>query len=210
MIVVITGNTSGIGKYIYECFVLGETCALGVSREKADLSVPDGWKKAKEYIHRAVGDKPIDVLINNAGIMPLPEKHNEEKLMYTHVYTPYMLSTELNIKNGGNIINIASVSGMRGDPDTPMYAATKAALINLTKSLAIRFAPKGIRVNSISPGFVDTNLVPGKTPDGLINTIPLKKEMRPSEIFPVVTMILESPNMTGSNIVIDGGLTAAS
>ena len=110
-------------------------------------------------------------------------------------------------KANGQIINIASVSGMKADPDTPLYGALKAGLISLTKSFALRFAP-GIRVNCISPGFFNTNLVPGDLPEELRLTIPLGKEAEPMEIIPVVKMLDESDYITGANIVIDGGLTA--
>ena len=95
---------------------------------------------------------------------------------------------------------------MRGDPYTPIYAAGKAGIINLTKSLAVRLAPD-IRVNCVSPGFFDTNLVQGKTPKQLINQVPMKREAQPKEIIPVIHMLQESSYITGANIVIDGGLS---
>ena len=108
---------------------------------------------------------------------------------------------------GGNIINIASVSGMKGEEDFPMYAATKAGLINMTKSFAIGYAPN-VRVNCISPGFFNTNLVEGDAPAELIKHIPMGYEAEPSAIIPAIEFILKADYLTGENIVLDGGLTA--
>jgi NAD(P)-dependent dehydrogenase (short-subunit alcohol dehydrogenase family) len=95
---------------------------------------------------------------------------------------------------------------MKADPDLPIYAASKAALISLTKSLAKSYAPD-VRVNCISPGFFKTNLVDEPTPTELIHTIPMKYEEDAKKITPVVDLIWKSQYMTGANIVIDGGVS---
>ena len=106
-----------------------------------------------------------------------------------------------------NIINIASISGMRADPDTPLYGATKAGVISLTKSYAKKFSKgKVIRVNSISPGFFSTNLVPGEVPSELLAEVPFYRVAQPGELLGVTDMILTTPYLTGVNINIDGGL----
>ena len=89
-----------------------------------------------------------------------------------------------------------------------MYGAAKAALLHMTLSFANMLAPKKIRVNSISPGFTKTNLVPGKLPEHLLDKVPLKRVIQPKEIADSVLHILNSPNMTGADILIDGGLIA--
>jgi 3-oxoacyl-[acyl-carrier protein] reductase len=104
------------------------------------------------------------------------------------------------------VINISSISGLMADVDTPIYGASKAALISLSKTLAVKYAPE-VRVNCISPGFFDTNLVPEKTPQELIDPVPLGFEAQPKMILPVVDAILNCPYMTGANIVVDGGLS---
>jgi 3-oxoacyl-[acyl-carrier protein] reductase len=140
----------------------------------------------------------------------MPFKESRE-VMNVNFWGSYNIIQNLlpECEEGCNIINIASVSGMVPDKDLPIYAASKAAVIAMTKSLAKQLAPRMIRVNCISPGFFKTNLVNGEDlPDDLLKTIPLGYEELPSNITPVIEMILHSRYMTGSNIVIDGGVTA--
>lgn len=107
--------------------------------------------------------------------------------------------------DGSCIINIASISGMIAEPELPVYAASKAAVLSLTKSLARLYAPR-VRVNAISPGFYNTNLVEGPTPPELLEKVPMKYESNPEELYPIVAMIYQTKYMTGANIVVDGGL----
>jgi 3-oxoacyl-[acyl-carrier protein] reductase len=107
----------------------------------------------------------------------------------------------------GVVINVSSISGLMADVDTPLYGASKAALISLSKTLAVKYAPE-VRVNCISPGFFDTNLVPEKTPQGLIDPVPLKFEAQPIMILPAIDFLLNCPYVTGANLVVDGGLSA--
>lgn len=205
--VLVTGASSGLGKAIYEGYKeLPGYKVVGMSREGPDFSVNfehDPWVYLKEIEHL-----DVDVLINCAGFMSLEEDLDlMNRLFAVNFKAPYVLSEHF-LKDNLIIINIASVSGMVSDPDTPIYGATKAALISLTSSMAKNYASRGIRVNCISPGFFDTNLVPEPTPQYLLDTIPLgKKEGRPQEMFDVVRFIEQAKYMTGANIVIDGGLT---
>lgn len=205
--VLITGASSGLGKAIYEGYKeLTGYVVIGMSREGPDFSVNfehDPWEYLKVIEHL-----DVDILINCAGFMSLEEDLDLiDRLFAVNFKAPYVLSEHF-LKDDLIIINIASVSGMVSDPDTPIYGATKAALISLTSSMAKKYARRGIRVNCISPGFFDTNLVPEETPQYLLDTIPLgKKEGRPKEMFDVVRFIEKAEYMTGANIVIDGGLT---
>ena len=111
----------------------------------------------------------IDVLVNNAGIefnelIGMISHENMEKMFRVNVYgTIEMLQTVSRVmarnENGGCIINIASMVGMRGNPGQLVYSATKGAVIALTKSAAKELAPKGIRVNSIAPGLTQTEMM---------------------------------------------------
>lgn len=205
MRVVITGCSSGIGKSICTGFV-GEEVVCIDRTHGYDLSTID-------ELFRAIGDinvSPTDVLINNAGIMLFEGGLNNEQaqvMAQLNMMSVWSLLRQVNVVNGGNIINIASIAGVNHDEDTALYSATKAAVISLTKSYAKLYAPRRIRVNCISPGLFDTNLVAEPTPQWLIDRVPLKYEENPDNLVPVVRMILDTKYMTGANIVVDGGLS---
>lgn len=209
MNVVVTGASSGIGKEIYDYYVAKGSSVIGVSRRGPDLSVDLSVPSGVHYTLFGIGDRKIDIWINCAGVLLLEEK---DENACTQMVTLNMMSVWafLSYANdymipGGSIINIASVSGLRASPDTPLYAATKAAVISMTQSYAMLYAGIPIRVNAISPGFFDTNLVDGETPVELIDTIPMQREAKTLEIIPVIEMIEKAEYMTGANIIIDGG-----
>lgn len=228
MTAVVTGASSGIGfacsKYLMDC---GHH-VIGVARTdppefgeylrnrfefiKLDLSVRYG----RDAFIRAIGmtHGSIDLLVNNAGIFHMKEEYPMSfvELMRINLEAVYHLCTDFVDKGllraGSSIVNIASVSGIKCEPDSPIYAATKAGVISLTKSFAMKWVKFGIRVNAISPGFIGgTNLCEGEAPAELIDTIPMKREGTPDDIAQTVLHLAVNPYITGANIVIDGGLT---
>jgi 3-oxoacyl-[acyl-carrier protein] reductase len=219
--VVITGASSGIGKSLYTYFKATGATTVGVGRKGPDREVDFvhtydkiSGKAATETAVLLRDYQPIDLFINNAGMFQLDELETPFSYISTidvNLVTPYifMMMMPALMSRGSCIINVGSVSGIRGEPDAPMYGATKAGIINLTKSFARILAPKGIRVNCISPGFFDTNLVGTQgegLPGTLLDTIPIGREGNPDELINVVKFIWECDYMTGSNIVVDGGL----
>jgi NAD(P)-dependent dehydrogenase (short-subunit alcohol dehydrogenase family) len=205
--VLITGATSGLGQSMKDYFLKKGDTVYDVSQTgtyKCDLRDPFQITHFANLFAEEVSF--VDVLINNAGFLELNEDvQHWESLFNIFLYTPSYLMKTIKVKR--HIINIASVSGMKADPDTPMYGALKAGLISLTKSYAIKLAPD-VRVNCISPGFFNTNLVPGNAPQDLLAEVPLYREAHPGEIISVVKMLDRNQYITGANIVIDGGLTA--
>jgi NAD(P)-dependent dehydrogenase (short-subunit alcohol dehydrogenase family) len=218
-VAVITGTTSGLGEMIASYYKHEDYHVFGINRVDfpvnrfsvihknivCDLEYANEREDAIDY------DGQIDVLINNAGAMRIPEidfncdiqptvNLNLIAAMHLCQLVDPLLSKE------SHIINIASVSGIIGDTDAPIYSAAKAGIINFTRSLAKMLAPQ-TRVNCISPGFFATNLVEGDAPQELIDEVPMKREAKPHEIIPVVDMLQKSTYMTGANIVIDGGLS---
>jgi NAD(P)-dependent dehydrogenase (short-subunit alcohol dehydrogenase family) len=217
----VTGASSGLGEAIYEHLILSHEFdnVYGLSRRGPDIEFDlTTLRGPSRSLYQRV--KELDLLINCAGIMSLDERLEQYDIFNVNfwgaywviqtfrnllLYDPELPSVEEGPSNKC-IINIASVSGMKADPDVPVYAASKAALISLTKSLAKSYAPD-VRVNCISPGFFKTNLVDEPTPTELIHTIPMKYEEDPKKITPVVDLIWKSQYMTGANIVIDGGVS---
>jgi len=218
---VITGTNSGIGREISKYYREKGWRVVGVNRKpisptspvdaliSCDLSTVEGLAYAISQIKDKC--KVVDVLVNNAGQMIINDLLSDvppEQTIKINLVAPIYLCKSILplMPRGGHIINIASVVGITGDADCPIYAATKSAIINLSRSLAKKLAPS-IRVNSISPGFFKTNLVPGDTPKFLINKVPMKREADATEIREVIHFIHESKYLTGANIVIDGGLS---
>ena len=204
--IIITGASSGIGKSLYDIYkkrVGTQGQVIGISKGGPDIEID--LTNHSKFVRICTGLKPVDLLINCAGIMPLDESGLEDQIFDVNFWAAYYLIKNLLTPNMV-VVNIASISGLLPDPDLPIYAASKAALLSLTGSLAKKYAGEGIRINSISPGFFKTNLVPGGTPQELIDTIPMKREGQPDEIFDLVWLIERCKYMTGINITIDGGL----
>lgn len=208
--VIVTGASSGIGKAIYEGYkALNGYRVIGISRRGPDFQINfgngKGFLEFKEYWEKH-NDGTLAILVNAAGIMPLPETlEDANEILNINLLAPYRLTHFLMCRNLC-VINISSVSAIAPDEHLHMYGASKAALSNLTASMARRYVGQGARVNCISPGFYDTNLVPGELPTDLLETIPMRKEGNPRDLFKVCKFIEEMEYITGSNIVIDGGV----
>ena len=203
--IVITGASSGLGKAIYDGYKglngdYGEFYnVIGISRRGPDI-------KCDLRIEIPNIKEDIDILINCAGILNIPESPDEiGNIFNINFVAPYQL-IEKNLKANMLIVNIASISGMGPDPETPIYGASKAALLSLTASLAKKYAHRNIRENSISPGFYHTPLVPGEVPQEILDAVPLgANKGQFNDIFEIVRMMEQLEYMTGTNIVIDGG-----
>jgi 3-oxoacyl-[acyl-carrier protein] reductase len=159
----------------------------------------------------------IDILINVSGIWLVKpflyeEREEIEAIWRINYWAPYYFmqkSIPHMMQNGGHIINIASTSGTKGMGQQVTYAATKAALINLTQSVAEEFAPRAIRVNAISPGPTDTAALSRYFDESmkklLIKHIPLNKLCQPSDVANATLGILANEYITGVNIALHGG-----
>jgi 3-oxoacyl-[acyl-carrier protein] reductase len=204
-IAIVTGASSGIGKAIYE-WIKGNAFweVYGLSRNGPDLY--KDLATPEDIYSNSIPTMKIDLLINCAGIMELEEIGKEQKIMNTNFWGALYMMTHVKYNLGACVINIASVSATNPDKGMPIYAASKAALIAASKAYAKLWAPE-IRVNCISPGFYNTNLVPGDTPKELIKNVPMGYEDDPKNLVALVQAIYETPYITGSNIIIDGGLT---
>lgn len=161
----------------------------------------------------------IDILINNAGItrdVPLHKMQLEEWNAVLKTNLDSIFNITRNVINGmikryyGRIINISSINGQKGQYGQANYAASKAGIHGFTKSLAQEVARKGITVNTISPGYIETNMVmsvPDKIREKIIAQIPIGRLGRPEEVARAVTFLADTASsfITGANLTINGG-----
>ncbi len=163
-------------------------------------------------------DDYISVLVNNAGIrrdnvlfmMSDDEWHNvlDTTLDGFFYITRRLLKHMMPRKRGGRIVNIASLSGLKGLPGQANYSAAKAALIGATKALAQEVAPRGVTVNAVAPGFIETDMTNDLPEDELKKLIPVGRFGKPEEVAAVVKFLVspEAAYITGEVININGGL----
>jgi acetoacetyl-CoA reductase len=189
-----------------------------VSVHQGNVGVPeDCLRVASEVLER---QGQIDYLVNNAGItvdktvrnMSVDDWHAVLRinLSGTFYMTKAVLDHMLN-RGSGRIVNITSFVGEAGNFGQANYAASKAGQLGFTKSLALEVARKGITVNCISPGFIETDMVaaiPKNLIEGILEKIPVRRFGEPSEIARAVRFLLEDESgyITGALIPINGGI----
>jgi NAD(P)-dependent dehydrogenase (short-subunit alcohol dehydrogenase family) len=191
---------------------------------QADITDEDQVKAVAERSASEYGR--VDILINNAGVSQLSYTATEDlsKKEWDTIIGINLTGTFLCCKHfgkamiaggGGSIINIATTAGITGVPRAPAYAASKAGVILLTKSLALEWAKYNIRVNAIAPHYLETPLTEGlrasqKIYSGLVKQIPMRRFGKPSEIIGAVLFLASqaSTYTTGTVIVADGGYLA--
>jgi len=195
---------------------VAELTALGVEAYAAKFDVTN--KEAVEAGVAGVIEKfgRIDVLVNNAGITKdglfmRMNSDNWEAVINTNLNSAFYVSNpvvKLMVKQrSGAIINMASISGVFGNAGQANYSAAKAGLIGLTKSLAKELGSRGIRVNAIAPGFIETDMTKDLKLDGIIEHIPLKRLGQVEDIAKTVKFLaIDATYITGQVIQVDGGL----
>lgn len=165
------------------------------------------------------GGAALDILVNNAGLtrdaLALRLKDEDwEKVLAVDLTAPFRLSRAalktMIRRRWGRIINIASIVGVTGNPGQANYAAAKAGLIGMTKSLAQEVAARGITVNAIAPGYIDTDMVHAVPEDVLqkiIARIPVGRLGKPEEIAEAVVFLAseKASFITGATLTINGG-----
>lgn len=213
-VALVTGAGRGIGKAIADEFRANGYEIVSPSRselELADTSAVDRYAKDLPY---------VDVLVNNAGEnRPLPLGEigvaDLERIVAVNVTAPFVLSRHVGVamaqRGSGRIINISSVYGLVSRAKRSMYSTTKSALNGLTRALAVELGPNNVLVNSLCPGFVDTDLTrQNNTPaeiDALCATVPLRRLASVGEIARFAFFLGSDENtyITGQTIAIDGG-----
>jgi 3alpha(or 20beta)-hydroxysteroid dehydrogenase len=185
---------------------------------RQDVTREDDWAKA---VDAAAGLGGLHGLVNNAGIyQPATLMETDVALFERHMRVN-QLGCFLGMKavvplmersGGGSIANISSVAGLRGSPGAIAYSATKWALRGMTKAAAIDLAPRKIRVNSVHPGPIDTEMLSVRTPEQnreRLKAVPMKRQGTAEEVAQLVLFLLseESGYITGAEVAIDGGAT---
>jgi acetoacetyl-CoA reductase len=239
-VAIVTGGTRGIGGAITRALAeRGAHVGAGYSKnretaerfrqEMADegrsVSIHQGNVGLPEDCERVVGEVleqkgQVDVLVNNAGVtvdktvrkMTVEDWHAVLRINLSGAF--YMTKAVLEHMLGrgyGRIVNISSVVGETGNIGQANYAASKSGLFGFTKSLALETARKGITVNCVTPGFVDTEMVaavPKETLDKVIETIPMRRLGQAWEVARAVRFLCEEESgyITGSVFTINGGL----
>ena len=164
----------------------------------------------------------LDVVFNNAGIAASGPAHTTEDADYLHVidinlngvFRVARAALQVMLAQGsGNIVNCASILGTTGQSGTAAYSAAKAGVVNLTRTLALEAAPRGVRVNAVGPGYIDTPLLkhlPADKREALIKLHPLGRLGHDDEVANAVLFLAsdEASFVTGTCLMVDGGYTA--
>ena len=238
-IALITGASRGIGKEIaMELSKLGAEVFINYSSsdEKAEEvvnSIKNNGGKAhklkfdvsKENSVSSAFDKiikingSIDILFNNAGItrdclLMIMKSEQWDEVLNTNLKGVFLCtkyaSKFMMKKRSGNIVNISSVVGIIGNPGQANYSAAKAGVIGFTKTCAKEFASRGINVNAIAPGFIETEMTEKLNTEEIVKAIPLKRLGSCSQIANLVSFLVSSnagSYITGQTISIDGGMS---
>ena len=234
--VFVTGSTRGIGLAIAHRFAsLGANVVLN-GRSEISAKLIDSFKDyqvkvivisgdvsqfddAKRMVDEAIAKLgSVDILVNNAGI-------TNDKLMLKMTEADFESVLKVNLTGAfnmtqsvlkpmtrarqGAIINLSSVVGLTGNVGQANYAASKAGLIGFTKSVAREVAPRGVRVNAIAPGFIEsdmTDVIPEKMQEAILAGIPMKRIGKAEEVATVASFLAEQEYLTGQVIAIDGGM----
>ena len=214
----VTGASRGIGKSIKEVLTTDGINIVSPSRNELDLSSSESIDKFLSQM-----SEDIDIIINNAGILKVG-KHNElssddfHEILQVNVVAPFRIISgfveKMKIRNFGRIVNISSVWGQKSKEGRTLYSSSKAALDALTRSLAIEFASYNILINSVAPGYIETDMLKQCNTEDELNiirdTIPMKRFGKKIEIAELVKFLTSENNsyITGQIFTIDGGYTS--
>jgi NAD(P)-dependent dehydrogenase (short-subunit alcohol dehydrogenase family) len=241
-VAVITGAANGIGRAIAERLVKegasvviadvasdGADVAASIERKGGHAAFVQTDVTRDDHLSRMVDTAlarfgRLDVLVNNAGVgsyVPFTELTPEiwdrvHAVNLRAVYRACQIALPALVSRGGAILNVASQSGLVGQAMNEAYCASKGGVVLLTRSLARELGPRGVRVNCVCPGGVETALlqgfldVVGATPAQVAQQVPLRRMAAPAEVAAVAAFLVsdDASYVTGAALPVDGGATA--
>lgn len=234
--IIVTGSSRGIGKAIAEKFLREGHNVVVNGRSEMSQEAKAHYSSYEGTAYFIAGDvsdptfakaliketkkqfKKIDVLVNNAGITRdnLIIRMSDEDFDATldinlkgTFYTSREVAKVMLKQRGGHIINLSSVVGTVGNPGQANYAASKAGVIGLTKSLAKELAPRGVLSNAIAPGFIESDMT-GELSDEVkekaLEAVPLSRLGKAEEVAELVGFLSDQHYITGQVFHVDGGM----
>ena len=230
MNILVTGASKGIGKAIAEelktsgnLYITGRNENALIACNAKGFCVCDLSKDINNLV-QFIEEKQIDVLINNAGEylyknIESVSVEDIQKIYQTNLIAPtYLISKAVKYmkeQKWGRIINIGSISGVMGEANASLYSASKAGLLGLTKALALELAEYNITVNTINPGWVDTDLGNASIEDSefskdeILECIPQRRFVKPEEVAKLCRYLIsdDAKGITGQGINICAGLS---
>jgi 3-oxoacyl-[acyl-carrier protein] reductase len=240
-VAVVTGGSRGIGRAIVQAFAAegakvafvyrgNQAAADALAQElqqaggtvlalQCDVTDAEQVEKVLDQVEKELG--PVTILVNNAGIVRDGlfvgmDRKDWDDVIQTNLGGTYNFCRALAMKlarlRKGRIINLSSVAADYNNPGQTNYAASKGAINAFTRGLAVELAKRGVTVNAIAPGFIETDMseaVRNKAGDRIARAIPMKRLGKPEDIARVAVFLAsaESGYMTGQVITVDGGLS---
>ncbi|GEK90934.1 3-oxoacyl-[acyl-carrier-protein] reductase [Alkalibacterium kapii] len=235
-VVIVTGSSRGIGKAIASAFLKEGHTVVVNGRSEFTPELLEYFNAFSGEVHPVVGDisdesfvkkmikeikktfKKIDVLVNNAGLtrdnllIRMTEEEFDSTLSVNlkgTFFTAREVAKVMLKQRSGHIINISSVVGTIGNVGQSNYAASKAGVIGFTKSIAKELASRGVMINAIAPGFIESDMTDSLTEDikeQALQSIPLKRLGTVEEIAELVTFLSDQKYITGQVLHVDGGM----
>ena len=208
------GNEAAAGETVAACETLGAK-ALAV---RCDVAKADEVKALMDAAVQAFGR--IDILVNNAGItrdglLMMMKEDDFDAVINANLKGAFLcmkaVSRLMMKQRWGRIVNLSSVVGLRGNAGQVNYAASKAGVIGMTKSLAKELATRGVTVNAVAPGFIDTDMtaaMPQAAREATLASIPMGRMGAPEDVAKAVAFLAsdEAAYVTGQVLAVDGGM----
>lgn len=234
--VIVTGSSRGIGKAIASQFLKDGHNVVVNGRSEFSANLLEYFNSFEGTVYPVIGDisegsfakqliketkkqfKTIDVLVNNAGITRdnLLIRMSEEEFDSTlninlkgTFHTTKEVAKIMLKQRSGHIINLSSVVGVVGNVGQSNYAASKAGVIGFTKSIAKELAPRGVMVNAIAPGFIEsdmTDTLTDEVKEKALESVPLRRLGKAEEVADLVNFISRQSYITGQVFHVDGGM----